>query len=945
MTPRAPRAPHHEAAVRHALPGAGEQRAFWVDETTLAWPAELLPVSVDRDDVVSAGRRRPQGPLPVAFSLIACPTGGAEVVDGIVRLGAEGREVPLGIGGELSAEFLAAHPQLDGFLALTTLNEHGGKRLGRGDIERFLTGQLALVQRTDPEVGGWVTAFTGVQTWPLLDRLYGRTASRRDGSAPLGVTWVKADQGRTAPAFALWAPTATRVTLLSWETGDPTGSVPLVQGRPLRTPATRRPDGRWEVGAGVVGAGAQYLWELQVYVPATGRMETNVVTDPYSLALTVDSRRSVAVDLAQPDLVPSAWVRTPSPVVVNDSARTIYELHLRDFSAEDRSVPEALRGTYRAFTVDSAGTRHLRELAAAGMDTIHLLPTFDNATIPEDRSAQRSPRIPLDTSPASRRPQAAISAVADVDAYNWGYDPYHWAAPEGSYATEGNQDGGARCAEFRQMVGALHEIGLQVVLDQVFNHTAAAGQDKHSVLDRIVPGYYHRLNAAGTIEDSAFGANTATEHLMTERLMIDACVSWVRHYRVDGLRFDLMGYHSVDTMRRLRSALDALTVGADGVDGSLVFLYGEGWNMGEVADNALFTQAVQGQLGGTGIATFNDRLRDGVRGGSTVDADMRAAQGFGTGELTDPSPFDERREGELRLDLAWRTDMVRLALAGNLRDFVFTTGDGIRRRGGDLFYGTEPAAYGTEPAETINYVDVHDNETLFDVLAYKLPPQTSMADRVRMNTLCLATTALGQSPCLWAAGTELLRSKSLDRDSYNSGDWFNAIDFTGQDNGWGRGLPPAGGNFDSWVIQAGLLSNGSLLPSDTDIAAAKAAALDLLRLRRSTPLLSLGSARLIRERVRFPGSGPRTQPGVIVMVIDDGAAAGDIDPALDGLLVVFNATPHTISQQVQALVGRHFVLSPVQEEGSDPVVRQTKYDSVSGCVTVPARTVAVLIEP
>mgnify|MGYP000258605081 FL=1 len=187
---------------------------------------------------------------------------------------------------------------------------------------------------------------------------------------------------------------------------------------------------------------------------------------------------------------------------------------------------------------------------------------------------------------------------------------------------------------------------------------------------RIVPGYYHRLNAAGTIEDSAFGANTATEHLMTERLMIDACVSWVRHYRVDGLRFDLMGYHSVDTMRRLRSALDALTVGADGVDGSLVFLYGEGWNMGEVADNALFTQAVQGQLGGTGIATFNDRLRDGVRGGSTVDADMRAAQGFGTGELTDPSPFDERREGELRLDLAWRTDMVRLAPAGDRKSVV-----------------------------------------------------------------------------------------------------------------------------------------------------------------------------------------------------------------------------------------------------------------------------------
>ena len=976
---------HHDAPVRRSVPGIGQARAYWVDETTLAWPADLLPHGVTPSMCVGPGGGPPRSAPPVSFGLVASPDGQARVESGMLHCGSRGFELSLVLTGEVSPEVVAAHPQLAGYLSLTTNDDFGAPRLGREDVEALLTGQLAVVQRTTVASGGWLAAFTGVQIWPVVDRFWGRAAAARDGSAPLGVRFVEAegrdgaagggssvgapdskgtpgsegasgegsDDGRTGsdadgpagdaalPAFALWAPTALAVTLLVWETGDATGSTPLVDGPPTHLPARRRDDGRWEVGAGRVGAGAQYLWEVEVFVPSTGRIELNRVTDPYSTALTLDSRRSVAVDLTQRALKPAAWCENLSPVVDSDAARVIYELHVRDFSAADASVPPELRGTYAAFTVDSFGTRHLRTLAGAGIDTLHLLPIFDVASVPENRADQRVPEIPADASATSRRPQAAVTAVADQDAYSWGYDPYHWMAPEGSYAREGHQDGGARTREVREMVGALHGMGLQVVLDQVYNHTAAAGQDPCSVLDRIVPGYYHRLAADGAIEMSTCRNNVATERAMAERLMIDACVAWVRDYRVDGFRFDLMGYHSVGTMARLREALEEV---AEDAVGHTVYLYGEGWYMGEVSDNVLFRQASQGQLGELGIGTFNDRVRDAVHGGSFAQPDPRTDQGLGSGEVTDPNALESRREDASRRDLAWRSDLMRLSLAGNLREFTLLTSDGHWRRGEEIGYGDSPAAYGVQPADSIAYVSSHDEETLFDRLAYKLPLTTSMADRVRMNTLCLATITLGQSPAFWSAGCELLRSKSLDADSHNSGDHFNAIDWTGQDNGWGRGLPPADRNFESWIIQADLLARDELRPTAHDIAAARAQALDLLRLRRSTPLFSLGSAELIRERVSFPVCGPQAQPGVIVMVIDDGAGEADVDPALDGVVVVLNATPHEIGQRVDALVGRFLVLSDIQARGSDPVVRETRFDAATGTVTVPGRTVAVLIE-
>ena len=955
-----------------ALPpvaGSEEQRAYWVTPTILAWPLSLLPRGMDREVVVTdAG-----DPLPgsgLALRLITAPDGGTAAIHGRI-LGADGMPAPtvtpLRIVGNLPDEVLAAHPHLEGYIALSATDAADTPLLDDAAVTSALTGQVAIAQYVgvpDPSEtadvsGAHLDAFTGVQTAILLDHLYAETATR----AELGVTF---SGGR--PSFALWAPTAQAVTLLTWETGDPLGSVPEVPGPPRRTPAVRKGDGRWvvtnrpdspadaaasapghEAGtsrpAAPISAGCQYLWEVRVYVPSTRRVETNVVTDPYSTALTTDSTRSVAVDLADPRLAPEQWATTRAPAVRNDSARSIYELHLRDFSAADVTVPPELRGTYRAFTVvGSAGVRHLAELARAGMNTIHLLPTFDIATIPEHRGSQRHPDIPDGAHPASADQQAAIAEVADHDAYNWGYDPLHWGTPEGSYATEGHQDGGARVVEFREMVGALHNLGLQVVLDQVYNHTAACGQDPRSVLDRVVPGYYHRLDAVGQVTSSTCCANTATENALCARLMVDSVVRWARWYRVDGFRFDLMGHHPRAVMERVRAALDELTLEADGVDGRSIYLYGEGWNFGEVAGNALFVQATQGQLDGTGIGAFNDRLRDAVHGGGAFDPDHRVFQGFGTGLLTQPSGLDHRSWNDQSADLAHRTDLVRLGLAGNLKDYVMTVSDGTVRRGIDLIHNGAPAAFASHPQENVNYVDAHDNETLYDLLAYKLPQGMPVAERVRMNTVCLATVTLAQSPAFWSAGTELLRSKSLDRDSYNSGDWFNAIDFTGQFNGFGRGLPPASRNEGSWAIQGPLLQDDWLRPSPEEIAAARSQALDLLRLRASTPLFSLGSARLIQDKLSFPGAGFGAPAGVIVMLIDDTRGGSDVDPELDAVLVVFNASGQTLTQPLPELAGRDFRLSPIQAEGGDEVVRRTGFDRTSGTISVPARTVAVLVQ-
>ncbi|MBC7442739.1 MAG: pullulanase-type alpha-1,6-glucosidase [Ramlibacter sp.] len=883
------------------LAGTGQQRAIWLGQDTLAWPRDLLPVNAD--------------PADLGYALHSSADATLKLVDGKVA------------GGETVAlrydKAGLSDAQKTAFPAYATAAVLRPVGVDRARIERLLTTQLEVSQ-AGPD--GALTALTGVQLPGVLDDLYSDAAVARN----LGVTWSK-----KKPTIAVWAPTAQKMDLLAWTHGD--------TADPERISMTRQSDGSWTVTGATGWADASFLVEVTVFSPATGKIEVNPVTDPSSVALTTNSTRSVFVDLADGKYRPKAWEKTESPTIGNPVDRSIYELHVRDFSISDKTVPAALRGTYGAFAVDGAGTRHLKELANAGLNTVHLLPTFDIATIEEDRSKQKVPECDLASfGPASTEQQACVQATADADGFNWGYDPLHFQAPEGSYAV--NPRGGTRVAEFRTMVGALHQDGLQVVLDEVFNHTAASGQDPRSVLDRVVPGYYHRLNPLGAVETSTCCQNIATEHRLAEKLMVDSVVLWARQYRVDGFRFDLMGHHSKQNLLAVRSALDKLTTKKDGVDGRAIYLYGEGWNFGEVANNALFQQATQGQLGGTGIGTFNDRLRDAVHGGSPVDGGTVQQQGFGTGLGTDPNgaPINASTT-EALAKLGQASDLVRLGLAANLRSFSFLTSDGTVKRGDGIDYNGSPAGYADQPAEVINYVDAHDNETLFDLLALKLPVGTAMTDRVRMNTLSLATATLSQAPSLWHAGTDLLRSKSLDRDSYNAGDWFNRIDWTGQTNNFGVGLPAAAANADKWSIQRPLLENPALVPAPTDIAAASSQAEDLLRLKQSTELFRLGDAKLIKQKLSFPASGPTAIPGVIAMRIDDTVGV-DVDRKLDGVLVVLNASPQPQTLRLADLAGHGFTLSPTQARGKDAVVKTTTWVAATGTVTVPARTVAVLVD-
>ncbi|WP_328482334.1 pullulanase-type alpha-1,6-glucosidase [Streptomyces sp. NBC_00377] len=798
----------------------------------------------------------------------------------------------------------AKYPHLKGYTAWAV------DPRDRDRVREALSGQVVASQRAvggtsqaSGSGGGAVLAATGVQIAGVLDDLYaGATGAR------LGPVF---HDGR--PTLAVWAPTAQQVSL------ELDGSTVRMK----RDDAT----GVWSVTGPRSWKNKPYRYAVTVWAPGVGKIVTNKVTDPYSVALTTDSERSLVVDLDDRSLAPGGWSTLTKPKAVPLKDAQIQELHVRDFSVADTTVPAEDRGTYRAFTDrESDGSKHLRELAAAGTSYVHLLPVFDIATIAENKAAQATTDCDLASYPAaSDKQQACVTAVAPKDAYNWGYDPYHYTVPEGSYATD--PDGTGRTVEFREMVKALNQDGLRVVMDVVYNHTAASGQAATSVLDRIVPGYYQRLLADGSVANSTCCANTATENAMMGKLVVDSIVTWAKEYKVDGFRFDLMGHHPKANILAVRKALDALTTAKDGVDGKKIILYGEGWNFGEVADDARFVQATQKNMAGTGVATFSDRARDAVRGGGPFDEDP-GVQGFASGLYTDPnSSTGNGTPAEQKARLLHYQDLIKVGLSGNLAAYRFTGTDGKEVTGAQVDYNGAPAGYADAPGDALAYVDAHDNESLFDALTYRLPADTPAADRFRMQVLAMATAALSQGPALSQAGTDLLRSKSLDRNSYDSGDWFNAIHWNcAAGNGFGRGLPPAVDNASKWPYAEPLLK--SVAVACPQITATSAAYRDLLRIRTTEKAFSLGAAAQVQSALSFPLSGKNETPGVITMQLGD-------------LVVVFNATPAPAKQTVDALAGTGYRLHPVQAGGADPTVRAASYLTGSGTFTVPGRTVAV----
>ncbi|MGC0332407.1 pullulanase-type alpha-1,6-glucosidase [Streptomyces sp. SAI-170] len=843
-------------------------KAVWIDRNTVAWNGSEAAASTQ-----------------LQYSL----TGSIEVKDGALT-GTDERWLRLA-KTDLTEAQKAKFPHLKDYTAYSV------DPRDRDRVRQALRGQLVASQHA---ANGAVLTATGVQIAGALDDLYPAT------DADLGPVF---HDGR--PTLSVWAPTAQSVAL---EIQDTTVAM-------RRDSAT----GVWSVTGPSSWKNKPYRYVVKVWAPSVRKVVTNKVTDPYSVALTADSERSLVVDLADNALKPAGWTTYTKPKAVPLKDAQIQELHIRDFSVEDRTAHD--RGTYLAFTDKlSDGSKHLRELAEAGTSYVHLLPAFDIATIPEKKTDQQTPDCDLASFAAdSDQQQECVAKAAAKDAYNWGYDPYHYTVPEGSYATD--PDGTARNVEFRKMVKALNEDGLRVVMDVVYNHTAASGQANTSVLDRIVPGYYQRLLADGSVANSTCCANTATENAMMGKLVVDSIVTWAKEYKVDGFRFDLMGHHPKANILAVRKALDELTVEKDGVDGKKIILYGEGWNFGEVADDARFTQATQKNMAGTGIATFSDRARDAVRGGGPFDADP-GVQGFASGLYTDPNPAaDNGTEAQQKARLLHYQDLIKVGLSGNLAGYRFTDTAGKEVKGSEVDYNGAPAGYAAAPGDALAYADAHDNESLFDALAFKLPATVSADDRARMQVLAMATATLSQGPALSQAGTDLLRSKSLDRNSFDSGDWFNAIHWNCADgNGFGRGLPPAADNAAKWPFAKPLLAK--LKVGCEQIQGASAAYQDLLKIRTTEQAFSLGTAEQVQAQLSFPLSGTEETPGVITMSLGD-------------LVVVFNATPQEQRQQVSALAGTGYGLHPVQASGADPVVKNAAYAQESGTFTVPARTVAV----
>jgi len=359
-----------------------------------------------------------------------------------------------------------------------------------------------------------------------------------------------------------------------------------------------------------------------------------------------------------------------------------------------------------------------------------------------------------------------------------------------------------------------------------------------------------------------------------------------------------------------------------------------------VENGARFVQASQLSLNGSAIGTFSDRARDHVRGGSASDSgdSMIKRQGFINGLVYDPNALAGVRPAA---DLLATGDMVKVGLAGSIRSYQLATSDGASRLLEAVDYNGQPAGYASEPGEAVNYVENHDNQTLYDMNVFKLPLATSTAERARVQMLGAAINAFSQGVAYFHAGIDTLRSKSLDRNSFNSGDWFNRIDWSYQDNYFGTGLPPAEDNGKDYAIIKPLLANPALKPAPADIAFARDAFRDLLKIRASSTLFRLRSAADIRQRLHFFNTGPQQVPTVVAAHIDGNGYAGAGFAGVDYLINV-DKVAHTVA----GARGKRLRLHPVHlaANAADKRAAQASYDPATGMFTIPARSSVVFVE-
>ncbi len=860
----------------------GVEQAYWMDRTRVAIPSQYLQ-SGD------------------SYALNTSLTGGLTVTSTGIS---GGTEIPLTPGGALTQDELTRYPQLASYAVLQIAST-----VPLTTLENALRGELAFSAIAS---NGTLQYATGIQDAAVLDDLYYYPGK-------LGVIFH--DDNSQSIKFKLWAPTAQNVSLLLFNAANET--------TPDVTMAMQQQNGVWLATAGAGWKDKYYLFRVTVWVPSDAAIDTNITSDPYSVDIALNGAKSRITDLSSEETKPAGWDSVPVPYLRSFSDLSLYELHIRDFSIGDPTVPASDRGMYAAFDdQNSNGMRHLRALAQSGLKAVHLLPSFHFASINEDKSTWKTTGDLSQYPPDSQQQQAAVTAIQSSDGYNWGYDPVHYMTPEGSYAI--NPDN--RVREYRGMVEGLHKAGLRVVQDVVFNHTNASGENPNSNLDEVVPGYYHRLDANGNLETGSCCADTASEHRMMEKLMIDTLVLNAREYKIDGFRFDIMSFHFTYNMQHIQQALRALTPQKDGVDGSKIYLYGEGFNFGDTQNNQIGPNASQINLYGYGIGTFNDRIRDGIRGGSPF-TDERV-QGFATGLFTDSSTFTSQNVPQLgeKGQLLQYADWIRVGLTGNLRDYSFVDGAGNTVTGAQVDYNGQPTGYTATPIEAVNYCSVHDNQDLFDSVQLKSNLNDSIATRARRQVLAMSLIALGQGIPFFQAGDDLLRSKDMDQNSYDSGDWFNKIDWSGQTANWGIGLPLASQNGGQWSIMTPLLGNSAYTPLPANIGYSGAAFRELLEIRSSSDLFHMSTFEQVQQNLSFLNTGANQIPGLIVMKLDSSGRH---------IVVIFNATNSSVTFTDSRLQGLSLHLHPVQQHSADPATRQSTFNSQQGSATVPALTTAV----
>ena len=497
--------------------------------------------------------------------------------------------------------------------------------------------------------------------------------------------------------FSLWAPTADEVRLMLYNEGE--------GGHAYRTVSME--------------AGEEGVWHTTVAEDLLGKFYTfNVKTGDrwlgdtpgiFAKAVGVNGHRAAIIDLRSTD--PEGWADDRRPPLRSAADVVIYEMHHRDFSISPASGIEH-KGKFLALT--EAGTRspeglatgidHLREL---GVTHVHLLPSYDYASIDETR--------------------------LDENRYNWGYDPLNYNVPDGSYATDPYRPD-VRIREFKQMVQALHQAGIRVILDVVYNHTFSIDG---SNFERTAPGYFYRQRPDGTYADaSACGNETASDRPMMRKYIVESVLHWAREYHIDGFRFDLMGIHDIRTMNEVRAALTAL-------DPSII-VYGEGWaaQAPQLPQDSLAMKANTYRM--PGIAAFSDEMRDALRG-----------------------PFNDNKQGAFLAGLPDGEESIKFGIVGAVQH-PQVCNDSVN-------YSQAPWA--GEPTQMISYVSCHDDMCLVDRLRASIPGIKD-DELARLDKLAQTAVFTSQGIPFIYAGEEVMRDKKGVHNSYQSPDSINAIDWS-----------------------------------------------------------------------------------------------------------------------------------------------------------------------